>query len=1027
MIPALAAAQSITGVVRDTSGAVLPGVTVEAASPALIEKLRTAVTDDSGQFRLENLTPGLYKVTYTLPGFNIVEREGVQVSTGVTLTLNADLRVGGLQETITVTGDTPVVDVQNSTRVQRVLSDEVLAALPASRGYGNLLTTVSGIQANATQNGGVNPGMIFFTSRGGRSNEGTIQIDGMNVGSAFNGGGVAGYGYDTTNAQEVQVTVAGGLGEADRGGPQFNIVPKTGGNTFSGTYFGSLAGEWSQGNNVDDVLRSYGIPAPTKIIRNWDTSFSLGGPIMRDRVWFYAVARTFGEYTDIAGRFGNLNAGDPTRWNYVVDQSIKSRSASSRKIAGTRVTGQLSDRNKVSAYYDYQYICSGSSYAKDADACRVRGDDWVAVYGFGTWSPEASQKQDGGEHIMQFSYTAPMTSKLLLEAAFSQFFSNWSPTSPAGALNTEPFIPVQERSLAGGVPVPNMVYHGYAGLNNNHQTHNVWRASVAYVTGAHSMKVGYQAAYEVTDIFGDFASHGLQYRFNAGAPDQITQRITRWQQANRTRWDAFYVQDQWTRNRLTLQGALRYEHARSFFPEGINGLLTDSVFGGPARTLPRADGVTGYNDIAPRMGMAYDVFGNGRTAIKANLSKYWQYAANDGVYIGTNPASTFAQTANRAWTDANGNFTPNCDLQNPLAQDNRAGGGDFCGALDNQNFFVFRQTGSALSTATQIDPALLSGWGVRPYDWQFSASVQQELMPRVSAEIGFSRRWWGNFTVTDNRAIGPQDFDSYTFTAPSDPRLAASGQPVTYLLRNNRTPFGAVDNYLTLADNYGNLEAYWQGVEMTVNARVNTGLTVQGGFTSGAGTRDLCDITPQVPELYYTTGTMLLNTGNSPIQQVSACRVEEPWLWSWRGLASYIVPKVDVQVSAIMRSQPNITATNDPASNGLAANATFFQTNAAVQAALGRPIAGGAPTVALNLTKPGEVYPDRLNTVDMRFTKILRFGRTRTNVGVDLYNLFNANTGTGFNENYGTDGSAWLRPNAILNPRYVRFNVTMDF
>ena len=242
LLPALAHAQSITGVVRDASGAVLPGVTVEAASPALIEKVRTSISDGTGQYRIENLTPGTYKITYSLPGFTTVERDGVQVSTGVTLTLNADLRVGGVQESITVTGETPVVDVQNSTRVQRVLSDEVLAALPASRGYGNLLTTVSGIQANGTQNGGINPTMVFFTSRGGRSNEGTIQIDGMNVGSAFNGGGVAGYGYDTTNAQEVQLTVAGGLGEADRGGPQFNIVPKTGGNTFSGTYFGSLAG-----------------------------------------------------------------------------------------------------------------------------------------------------------------------------------------------------------------------------------------------------------------------------------------------------------------------------------------------------------------------------------------------------------------------------------------------------------------------------------------------------------------------------------------------------------------------------------------------------------------------------------------------------------------------------------------------------------------------------------------------------------------------------------------------------------------
>jgi hypothetical protein len=1018
--PVLAAAQSIAGVVRDSSGAVLPGVTVEAASPALIEKVRTSVSDGAGQYRIENLTPGVYKITYALPGFTTVERAGVEVTTGVTLTLNADMRLGGVQETITVTGETPVVDVQNSTRVQRVLSDEVLAALPASRGYGNLLTTVSGIQANGTQNGGVNPGMIFFTSRGGRSNEGTVQIDGMNVGSAFNGGGVAGYGYDTTNAQEVQLTVAGGLGEADRGGPQFNIVPKTGGNTFSGTVFGSLAGEWSQGNNVDDVLKSYGIPDPTTIIKNWDTSFSMGGPIMRDRVWFYAVARTFGEYTDLAGRFGNLNAGDPTKWNYVVDQSIKSRMAGSRKIGGTRVTGQLSERNKVSAYYDYQFNCSSSSYVQDADACRVRGDDWIGVYGFGTWSPEASQKADGPDHIMQFSYTAPMTSKLLLEAAFSQFFSNWSPTSPAGALNYAPFIPVQERSLAGGVPVPNMVYHGYAGLNNNHQTHNVWRGSLAYVTGAHSMKVGYQAAYEVTDIFGDFATHGLQYRFNAGVPDQITQRITKWQQANRTRWDAFYVQDQWTRNRLTLQGALRYEHAWSFFPEGMNGLLTDSVFGGPSRTLPHAEGVTGYHDIAPRMGMAYDIFGDGKTALKVNLSKYWQYAANDGVYIGTNPASTFAQTANRAWTD-NGNFNPDCDLQNPLGQDNRASGGDLCGALDNQNFFRFKQDGSVTSTATRIDPALLSGWGVRPYDWQFSASVQQELMPRVSAEVGYSRRWWGNFTVTDNLAVGPADFDTYTRTAPSHPDLPTSGQAVSYPLRNLRTPFGAVDNYLTLASNYGDTSFYWHGVDMTVTARTNNDLTLQGGFTTGAGSRDFCAVASAVPEIYTQTGSWLLN------QQSSACLVEEPWLWNWRGLATYIVPRVDVQVSAIMRSQANILATNDPASSGQSQNANYFETNANVMAALGRPIAGGAATTTLDLARPGDVYPDRLNTVDMRFTKILRIGRTRANVGVDLYNLFNANTGTTFNQNFGTDGSTWLRPNAILNPRYMRFNVTLDF
>jgi Carboxypeptidase regulatory-like domain len=1043
VLPQVASAQSIAGVVRDTSGAILPGVTVEAASPALIEKVRTTVSDGTGTYRLENLVPGVYTLTYTLPGFTTVQRTDVELQTGVTVTLNSEMRVGGLQETLTVTGETPVVDVQNSTRNQRVLSDEVVAALPASRGYGNLLAVASGIQANGIQNSGIAPDMIFFTSRGGRSNEGTVQIDGMNVGSAFNGGGVAGYGYDTSGAQEVQLTVAGGLGEADRGGPQFNLIPKTGGNTFSGTYFGNIAGKWSQGDNVDDELRSFGIPTAASIIRSWDTSFSMGGPIVRDKVWFYGMARTFGAYTDIAGRFANANAGDPTRWDYVSDLGVTQRSASSRKIGGVRVTGQLTPKNKVGAYIDYQKICEGSSYAQDANQCRTRGDDWIGVGGFGTWSPEATHSRDNSEKIMQFNYTSTVTSKLLLEAAFSQFFSNWGGQTPSGALDQAPFIPVTSQSIGTvdqatgvqiGVPVTTMVYHGFGGLNNNHQTHNVWRAAASYVTGAHSMKVGYQAAYEVTDIFGNYASHGLQYRFGSSAagaglvPNLITQRITPWQQANRTRYDAFYVQDQWTVNRLTLQGALRYEHAWSFFPEGMNGLLADSRFGGPAFTLPYAKGVEGYNDIAPRMGMAYDVFGDGRTAVKVNLSKYFQSAANDGVYIGTNKASTFAQTATRSWTD-NGNFNPDCDLNSPLAQDNRATGGDFCGAADPLTFFQFAQT-HGLGTATAVSPSVLEGWGVRPYDWQFAASVQQQIVPRVSAEFGYSRRSWGNITTwngfnyTDNRALTAADFDTFTMTVPTDSRLPNSGETISFPLLKPAA-FGRQDNYLTRATDYGDVQAYWQGLELTVNARPNNGLTLQGGFTTGAGTRDNCEVTAAQPELLTVLGVQ---------QAISSCHVQEPWLWAWRGLINYTVPKIDVQVSGILRSMDNISATNDPASNGASANANLVIPNSVVQAALGRPLAGGAQNVTVNLGLPGDVYPERLNTVDMRVSKILRFGRTRSNVGIDLYNLFNANTGTAFNQTFGTmqangtvNSTTWLRPTSILNARFLRFNATVDF
>ena len=328
LVPFSAVAQSsIAGVVRDASGAVLPGVSVEATSPALIEKLRTAVTDGSGQYRVAELTPGTYDVSFTLSGFATVKRTGVEVSGGgAVISINVDMRVGGLQETITVSGETPVVDVQTSTRKQTVLDDAVISALPASRGYGNLLTAVPGVQNNSLDNG-ANPTMVFFTAHGGRGNEGTVQIDGMNVGSAFNGGGVASFGYDTMNAAEIQVTVTGGLGEVDRGGPAFNMVPKTGGNSFNGTAFWSTAGEWSQGDNLDDELRSYGFGEVPGLIKNWDASFSMGGPIVRDKLWFFGQVRTFGSHTVVPGQYGNKNAGDPNAWSYVEDRSIKVRNA----------------------------------------------------------------------------------------------------------------------------------------------------------------------------------------------------------------------------------------------------------------------------------------------------------------------------------------------------------------------------------------------------------------------------------------------------------------------------------------------------------------------------------------------------------------------------------------------------------------------------------------------------------------------------------------------------------------------------
>jgi carboxypeptidase family protein len=1013
---------AVAGIVKDSSGAVLPGVSVEATSPALIEKSRTVVTDSTGQYRIVDLKPGTYSVTFTLSGFATVRREGVELTGAGVTTINADLRVGQVAETITVSGATPVVDVQTSTRRQVVLSNDVLATVPATRTYGNILAMVPGVQSltldvNSTQSMTGTATNFFFTSRGGRGNEGTVQVDGMNVGSAFGGGGVSSFAYDFVNASEVQVTVAGGMGESDRGGPAFNIIPKTGGNIYSGSAFGSTAGKWSQGSNLDDELRRAGITEPPGLIKNWDTNLSIGGPIKRDRLWFFNNVRSYGTYQDIPGLYANANALDPTKWNYVKDANVKARSAGAKKIEAIRLTTQATPKNKLGFYWEYQANCTGSALVNTSDQCRGRGDNWIAL-GTPTTSPESANMWPEREKITQATWTSPATNRILYEAGFSSFSSKWGGYVPPGA--TTGLVAITEQSTLGGVPVPNFTYHGWASAPSNNQQHNIWRASMSYVTGAHSFKVGYQAAHEVYRQIQN-VDNQLAYTFNATQaiplnPIQFTMRIGPHIQSNRTRYDGFYAQDQWTHNRLTLQGAVRYEHAWSWFPEGENGITADNRFG-KRFIFPRQDGVTGFHDITPRMGAAYDLFGNGKTSIKVNISKYLETAQNGGLYTQNNPAVTFQQTTTRSWTD-NGNFIPDCDLMNPAAQNNAATGGDNCGAWTNLNFGIPFGT-------TRVNPDVQHGWGVRNYDWQFGVAVQQQIVPRVALDISYNRRWWGNFFFTDNLALGPQDFDQVTITAPQNPKLPnGGGQPVTFLTRNARTALGATDNYFTSASDYGDVISYWHGVDAQVSARLSNRLFVQLGSSGGRGVRDFCAVARKLPELYTTAGSILAN------QQVASCAISEDWLTSIRGLASYTVPKIDVLVSGSLRSTPGVApAGNTVASNGSSLSANYNVSSAFLQAQTGRPLTPGLAQQTINLLVQGHDFPDRLNSLDVRFGKILRLGRSRANIAIDLYNLFNSNTGTAYNQTYdpNTNGDKWLFPTTVLNPRFARFNVTLDF
>jgi hypothetical protein len=462
---------------------------------------------------------------------------------------------------------------------------------------------------------------------------------------------------------------------------------------------------------------------------------------------------------------------------------------------------------------------------------------------------------------------------------------------------------------------------------------------------------------------------------------------------------------------------LRFDRASSWFPEQQEG---PSRFLPTAIVIPKTRGIDSYTDLTPRFGAVYDVRGDGKTAVKVTLGKYLEGIGVSGNYAATNPTLRMPQTTpafgtagvTRAWTDANHNFVPDCDLTNPGAQNLQASGGDICGVLSNVNF------GRNVLTNT-FDQRLLSGWSVRPSDWDLALSFQQQLGARSSVDVTYNRRSFRGFTVVDNLALQSSDLTPFDVVAPVDQRLpGGGGYTVSGLFDVVPDKAGQVDNRVTDSSTFGNWYQSFNGLDVTVSARFGT-FTVIGGSSTGQSVADNCDVRAHLPELATTTmGTSTFGGGliNSAVTPLSPyCHVEYGVLSQLRGLATYVVPKIAVQLAATVQSKPGAM---------LAAN--YAAPNAAVAGSLGRNLSGGAANVTVNLVEPGSMFGDRINQLDLRVAKSLHFGSTRATLGVDTYNVLNSSAVLAYNNTF-VPGGSWLQPMSILTPRFLRITTQFDW
>ncbi len=969
MMPCTVWAQSssISGVVTDSSGAVLPGVTVDASSPALIEGTRTAVTDSSGRYAIVELRPGTYALTFTLTGFSVVKRENIELGAGFAANISAQLKLGALEETITVSGATPVVDVQSVTR-QRVISKDVIDAIPTGKSWSQLSILTVGVTSSTSDVGGsAGEQQNALAAHGGAQGDKVVEMDGMRLGLLLGDTSSTGVSSNDASTQEVTVEVGASSAESAGGGVRVNVIPKEGGNRFSGLVFGNFANKSMTASNFTDKLKAQGVRAPDRVNKIYDSSFALGGPIKRDTLWFFTAHRVWG-YQNL--RADAFYEGNPFDYAYDPDPNRQAYDDQELRSHNLRLTWQVNAKNKLAVYYDNQPRCT----------CH-----WTVS---ATRAGEASPVQDlPWNWYGTVSYTATVSSRLMFSAGFSNLSTNWTRLPQDDGVQVDP---TTGRLTSEGYGVTDtatgITYRAFgAPFNYNISETRNWRASVNYVTGSHQMKFGATLVEGERLVENWMTANDTQLILNNGRPIAIRKYATPYDQRENLEADlGLFAQDTWAMKRLTLNLGVRFDYMNQSVPaqEARAGTWV------PARQWGKIANVPNWKDIEPRLGLVYDVFGTGKTALKATVNRYVQQSATSFA-ASVNPITTSINSATQNWTDTNGDFIP---------QPNELSGAHSPGPVGSP------------TVASVIDDAIRAGWGVRRNNWEYSLGVQHEILPRVGADVSYFRRVQGNFTSTDNLAVTPADFQEFCVTVPTDSRLPTSGQRICGLYDVVPSKAGQVNNFVTSNESSEARTEVWQGVDLNVNARIGTKLFAQGGISTGRYEFSNCQAIDNPGQFVngYITNAGTANTATYS----QYCSWDTPFTTQYKVMAGYTLPW-DLQVSVALQSLP-----------GREIQANWSATNASISPSLGRNLAGSS-TYTVALVEPGTLFGDRLNQIDLRFSKLMTVkGQGRLRLMADVYNALNASPVITVNTTYGPN---WQRPTQVLVGRFLKVGAQFDF